>query len=157
MTDRTRGNLYVTLQFVFLAELAFTPTGDSWPMFEGSGMVAVALEFVGAAILVIAFLNLGASLTAHPIPRESGSLKKAGLYAVVRHPIYLGLLLVSTGLAISGRSWWHVGTLVALSVLLHIKASFEERLLRRVYPDYAEYATRVGRLLPFLGRDKGSR
>lgn len=150
MTDRTRGNLYVALQFVFLAVLVFAPTGALWPLPGFAGIVAVALEILGAVILVISFLNLGSSLTAHPIPRETGALKTTGLYAVVRHPIYLGLLLVATGLAISGRSWWHIGALVALSVLLHVKANFEERLLRAAYPDYEAYAHMVGRLIPRL-------
>lgn len=150
MTDRTRGNLYVALQFVFLAVLAFSPTGELWPLVGLIVIGAVALEILGAVILAISFLNLGSSLTAHPIPRESGALKTTGLYAVVRHPIYLGLLLVATGLAISGRSWLHVGALVALSVLLHIKADFEERLLRAAYPEYEAYARRVGRLIPRL-------
>ena len=40
--------------------------------------------------------------------------------------------------------------LVALSVLLHVKADFEERLLRERFPDYAAYAARVSRIIPGL-------
>ncbi len=158
MTDKTRGNLYVAIQFVFLGVLGFTPAGDLWVATGLVGLAGIVLEFAGIAVLAVAFVNLGSSLTAHPMPRDSASLKTTGLYAVVRHPIYLGLLLLGAGLTVVGASWWHVGALVGLSVLLHFKADFEERLLRATYPDYEAYARRVGRLLPRVAaRRRGGR
>ena len=148
MNDKTRGNLYVAIQFLFLAVLVFAPAGALWSTDGFVGSAGVALEVVGIAVLVISFINLGKSLTAHPMPLATGTLKTTGLYAVVRHPIYLGLLMVAAGVTVHGASIWHLVGFVGLSVLLHIKAGFEERLLRAAYPEYEAYARRVGRLIP---------
>ena len=152
MNDKTRGNLYVAIQFVFLAVLAFAPAGALWSTDGFVGFAGVALEVMGFGALVVSFVNLGKSLTAHPMPLASGKLKTTGLYAVVRHPIYLGLLLVAAGLTVHGASIGHIIGFVGLSVLLHIKAGFEERLLRGAYPEYEAYARRVGRLIPKLSQ-----
>jgi protein-S-isoprenylcysteine O-methyltransferase Ste14 len=86
------------------------------------------------------------------MPLTTGTLKTTGLYAVVRHPIYLGLLMVAAGVTAHGASIWHLVGFVGLSVLLHIKSGFEERLLRAAYPGYGAYARRVGRLIPKLSQ-----
>ena len=148
MNDKTRGNLYVAIQFAFLALLIFAPSGTLWPTGGLVGVAVVALEVAGIAVLLVSFINLGKSLTAHPMPLTTGTLKTTGLYAVVRHPIYLGLLLVAAGLTVHGASIWHLVGFVGLSVLLHVKAGFEERLLRAAYSEYDAYARRVGRLIP---------
>ena len=155
MTDRMRGNLYVSIQFVLLALLGFVPVGSAWPTDGLVGVAGLVLLAVGAVILAISFVNLGKALTAHPIPLEKATLKTTGLYAVVRHPIYLGLLVVAFGLVLRAGSFWHVLFFVALSVLLHVKAGFEERLLRKAYPEYEQYARRVGRLVPRLPGSRG--
>jgi protein-S-isoprenylcysteine O-methyltransferase Ste14 len=150
MTDRTRGNLLVTIQLVLLALLGFAPGGTLWPVDGFVGLASWALVGLGVVILVVSFVNLGSALTAHPVPLEKVSLKTTGLYAVVRHPIYLGLLVLALGLVVLPASPWHIAFFVALSGLLHVKAGFEERLLRAFYPEYEAYARRVGRLIPRL-------
>jgi protein-S-isoprenylcysteine O-methyltransferase Ste14 len=148
MTDRARGNVYVAVQFAFLALLLFAPSGALWSSGGLLGFSVAALEVLGIAILLVSFINLGKSLTAHPMPLTIGTLKTTGLYAVVRHPIYLGLLMVAAGFTVNGASIWHISGFVGMSVLLHVKAGFEERLLRAAYPEYEAYARRVGRLIP---------
>jgi protein-S-isoprenylcysteine O-methyltransferase Ste14 len=158
VNDKTRGNLYVAIQFVFLAVLVFAPAGALWSTDGFVGFAGVALEVVGFGVLMVSFVNLGKSLTAHPLPLANGKLKTTGLYAVVRHPIYLGLLLVAAGLTVHSASIWHLVGFVGLSVLLHIKAGFEERLLRAAYSEYEAYARRVGRLIPKFSKfDRGGR
>ena len=152
------GNLYVAIQVGFLALLVFVPKGALWPTFGLVGFVGFALEVLGLAVLTVSFINLGKSLTAHPMPLARGQLKTTGLYAIVRHPIYLGLLMFAAGLTAEGASIGHLVGFVGLSVLLHLKAGFEERLLRKAYPEYKAYALRVGRLIPRLsGFGRGER
>ena len=146
--DKMRGNLYVAIQFAFLALLVFVPKGALWPTSGLVGFAGFALEGAGLAVLAVSFINLGQSLTVHPMPLARGQLKTTGLYAVVRHPIYLGLLMAAAGFAAHGASIGHLVGFVGLSVLLHLKAGFEERLLRAAYPEYESYGRRVGRLMP---------
>lgn len=150
MTDRTRGNLLVTIQLALLALLGFVPGGTLWSVDGVVGLAGWVLVGLGVVILGIAFVNLGSALTVHPIPLKKASLRTTGLYAIVRHPIYLGLLVLALGLVVLAASPWHIAFFAALSVLLHVKAGFEERLLLAVYPEYAAYARRVGRLIPRL-------
>ena len=150
MTDRTRGNLLVTIQLTLLALLGFVPSGALWSVDGVVGVAGWVLVGLGVVILGIAFVNLGSALTVHPIPLEKATLKTTGSYAVVRHPIYLGLLVLALGLVVLAASPWHIAFFVGLSVVLHVKAGLEERLLRAVYPDYEAYARRVGRLIPRL-------
>jgi len=137
MTNRTRGNLFVTIQLGLLALLGFVPGGTLRSVGGFVGGVGWLLVGLGVVILGVSFVNLGSALTAHPIPLEKASLRMTGLYAVVRHPIYLGLLVLALGLVVLAASLWHVAFFVALSAVLHVKAGFEERLLRAIYPEYA--------------------
>lgn len=155
MSDRTRGTVFVILQFVLLAVLVLAPIGSLWALEGVIGFIGWALEVVGFVILVAAFVSLGSALTAHPMPKRDNRLRTSGLYAVVRHPIYLGLLVLALGVAIRGASWIHLVAFGALAVVLHVKAGFEERLLRETYPEYDEYARRVGRLTPRVRRGSG--
>lgn len=153
MRDKTKGNIFVILQFVFLGLLILMPKQDLWPT-EGLDYLTLAIWVLGIFVIAISFANLGRSLTANPVPLDRGTLKTSGLYKVVRHPIYLGLLLIAFSIATQGASVWHIVVFGGLSALLHYKASWEEKLLKQKYPEYASYAKKVGRLLPFIGRLK---
>ena len=77
-------------------------------------------------------------------------LRQSGIYAWVRHPIYGGLVLASLGWSLSWLSL--PGLLFSVVVLLFFdrKGAFEERLLRARFPEYAGYARRVRKLLPWI-------
>lgn len=74
-----------------------------------------------------------------------------GPYAVVRHPMYSGLVLVMVGLGLwLGSVGGALAALIPVA-LLALRIAFEERLLRRELPAYAAYAQRVrARLVPGL-------
>ncbi|MDO9590382.1 MAG: isoprenylcysteine carboxylmethyltransferase family protein [Microcella sp.] len=142
----------VGLQFVFLILLGFMPWGDLWQ--RGIGVVVLGLVLVGLGfgIALAAGAGLGRTLTPSPIPKADGVLVTTGVYGFVRHPIYSGLLVLGVGLVVIGASWLHVIAWVALLSVLMTKSRFEERMLAGQYADYADYAARVGRLVPGLGR-----
>jgi protein-S-isoprenylcysteine O-methyltransferase Ste14 len=73
----------------------------------------------------------------------------AGPYAVVRHPMYAGLIPIMTGLGLwLGSIAAALGALVPIGLLM-ARIALEERLLRRVLPAYEAYAARVRwRLVP---------
>jgi protein-S-isoprenylcysteine O-methyltransferase Ste14 len=150
LSPRAVGWLYVAAQFAQLAVLVFVPVGNLWPTDGLVDVVGWVFIVGGLALVVVAGAGLGASLSANPVPTDNGALRTTGLYAVVRHPIYLGLLTLALGLTINGASIRHILALGILSFILHMKARFEERLLIAKFPEYAEYAKRVGRLVPRL-------
>jgi len=66
-----------------------------------------------------------------------------GAYAVVRHPMYAGLLLVMSGLALWLGSLAGVIASLVPAGFLAVRILFEERVLRDALPDYAQYVARV--------------
>lgn len=83
------------------------------------------------------------------VPEVRG-LVMSGPYELVRHPIYLGEMIAGLGLVLPTLLSAHVlvfGVFVAAQV---VRTHFEERMLRRTYPEYATYASKTPRLIPFL-------
>ncbi len=81
-------------------------------------------------------------------------LAESGPYAWVRNPLYLGTLLVAAGLVASSRRWELaiVFGVVFLFVYLPV-IELEEQHLRRLFPEYEEYARRVPKLAPRRPRE----
>jgi protein-S-isoprenylcysteine O-methyltransferase Ste14 len=84
---------------------------------------------------------------ANPTP---GGIVTAGPYRFWRHPIYAAIIFfVWAGVAAHFRP---STALLALAVTsgLFVRMIAEERLLRRQYPAYVEYAARTSRLIPWV-------
>ena len=150
-TARAGAASLVILQLILLVALVVVPAGSWWPRSALVFTVTAILVVVGFVVSFWGIISLGPALTASPIPKERAPLVTHGLYALVRNPIYTGLMIVGAGLVVLGASWWHLATWIALIVLLAIKARWEERMLGAEHPDFAEYAARVGRFLPGIG------
>lgn len=75
----------------------------------------------------------------------------AGPYRWVRHPGYLGSLVMCAGSGLALGSWWAMAPLIVPVIMLLRRAVIEDRFLRRALPGYAEYAARVrARLMPWV-------
>ena len=72
-----------------------------------------------------------------------------GLYRYVRHPIYVGDLLLLLGFELSLNSWLVLGVVLLIPVVL-MKAIQEERTLMNSLPGYALYCARTKRFIPFV-------
>lgn len=74
-----------------------------------------------------------------------------GPYAVVRHPMYVGVLIMITGIPLALDAWWSLAILVLAAPALIWRILDEEKLLEKDLPGYAEYAQKVRyRLVPYL-------
>jgi len=94
-------------------------------------------------------------MTPLPRPRQDGALVETGVYALVRHPIYGGLILAALGWAMVRASIVAVILAAALAAFFRLKSSREERWLEMRYPDYAAYRARTRRFIPWIGRPGG--
>jgi protein-S-isoprenylcysteine O-methyltransferase Ste14 len=113
--------------------------------------LATALGLGAVALTASAAIALRRSFRVHPRPRADGYLVETGVYAVLRHPMYLAVLLVC---AASWLRWpsTPLAVIVAVNVAFYFaKSRYEERLLRAHYPDYARYQARTWGIVP-LGR-----
>lgn len=113
------------------------------------GMAAIV--GLGASILLIkGLLDLGGNLTPLPHPRDDGQLVQSGIYGVVRHPLYGGLILAAIAWAIYQLSLSHAIAALVFLVFFDAKASREEVWLCAKFSDYQDYQQRVNKLIPWV-------
>ena len=73
----------------------------------------------------------------------------SGPYRYVRHPAYVGMILVVLGAPIMLGSWWALIPGIICAMLIIVRTALEDRTLQAELPGYAEYAQRVHyRLVP---------
>lgn len=73
----------------------------------------------------------------------------AGPYRFVRHPGYVGALLLFAGIPLTLGSYWGLVPAAIAGLLLVIRTSWEDRLLQAQLPGYCDYARKVRfRLVP---------
>lgn len=117
----------------------------------GQRVVGLALLVVAVSVGIVAMRQLGAQLVPQPTPIHGGEVVDHGLYGVVRHPIYLAVLLACAGSLTLVASLTGLVVLAAAVLFFDRKAAWEESLLVAAYPGYVDYQRRVRfRLLPGL-------
>jgi len=109
-------------------------------------------RFLGlCAMLIVPGLLIRALASGHV--RKNESLTMSGPYAYTRNPLYLGSLLIGLGFAVASRSWWVGVVLVAMFFAIYVPViRGEEKFLREKFPEFEEYARRVPRMFPRIGR-----
>ena len=74
-----------------------------------------------------------------------------GAYAHLRHPMYLGIILLFCGLPLVLASWWSYVPSMVIVCLFVYRTSREDRMLHEGLAGYADYAQDVRyRLVPGL-------
>jgi len=123
----------------------------------GWSSVPASVSVLGDALIALGFLFIffvfrGNSYGASTIQIAEGqTVISTGPYALVRHPMYAGALVMSVGIPLALDSWWGLFVLFLLLPVLIWRLLDEERFLRQNLPGYAEYQTKVKyRLLPFV-------
>lgn len=74
-----------------------------------------------------------------------------GLYGFIRHPMYMGVLVMMIGVPLALGSWWGLVILALIIPVLIWRILDEERMLRNDLPGYSDYTHKVRyRLVPYL-------
>jgi protein-S-isoprenylcysteine O-methyltransferase Ste14 len=152
-----RGEYWVIAQGVLLlAFVLIPPNTPSFIDFRWSSWVYTSwILTVIFGILAIVFLgrslsDLGQNLTPLPHPRDNGQLVKTGIYGLVRHPMYGGVVYLALAYASWQMSWVHLVGSFGLFVFFDAKSRKEEVWLTEEFSDYANYATAVKKLIPWI-------
>ncbi|MGB7348020.1 MAG: isoprenylcysteine carboxylmethyltransferase family protein, partial [Pirellulaceae bacterium] len=139
--------ILVFLQFALAIVLVLTTKW--WPI----PWVAVLCLLPGVGLSVWAWFSVGLrKLRVHPTPTDDTTLICNGPYAIVRHPMYTGLLWFTLVLVVTQWTLLRGMLYGALLADLILKARVEEIALQSQFTDYCEYHKRVGGLIPKFGR-----
>lgn len=141
-----RGKVLVTIQFLSLAVLVLIPY--SRPRSLLTDAVGTILIFLALAILLLAARDLRPALTIMPEPKIGAPFITKGIYKMIRHPMYLGVILIGVGLTIMKLSLVGLIFTSFLIIDLKIKHKYEDRLLAEKWPQAKEYQEKVGALFP---------
>ncbi len=143
------------------AALLFVPAFGYFgaPMIWRPGLAGswscVALVAAGAAFCWWARLRLGRLWSPGVALKPNHRVVDTGPYAIVRHPMYAGLLLAAYATVAAKSTPWAVAGALLVTLGVWMKARLEERFLRRELGEaYDAYAARVPMLVPF---SRGSR
>ena len=75
----------------------------------------------------------------------------SGPYALIRHPMYAGVLVMIAGIPLALDAWWSLAIIVLAAPGLVWRILDEEKLLRKDLPGYMEYTQKVRyRLIPYI-------
>jgi protein-S-isoprenylcysteine O-methyltransferase Ste14 len=151
-----RGEWLVLAQVALIGLVFFGPRTvfgqPTWSFpFAGVCPIIGGLLMVAGGILLLAGLvKLGRGLTPLPYPKDGAQLVETGPFALVRHPMYSGGLVLGLGWALCVQGWLTVGYVVALFLFLDRKSAREEKWLEEKYATYGDYQRRVRKLVPFV-------
>jgi protein-S-isoprenylcysteine O-methyltransferase Ste14 len=152
-----RSNRWVIVALVLIGMLAaylpaYTDRKDFWTL-DGDSVrwLGVVLFAAGGALRIWPVFVLGRRFSGLVAIQPGHTLVTSGVYSVIRHPSYLGLLVNSLGWALAFRSG--VGILLTALLIppLLARIGAEERLLRSQFgAEYDAYRSRTSRLIPGL-------
>jgi protein-S-isoprenylcysteine O-methyltransferase Ste14 len=150
-----KGEYWVLLQTILSVGFLLLPV---YPVFTLEGLSPVwkyigwgltgLFSLIASILLLGGSLELGKNLTPLPYPKDDGKLVTSGIYSVVRHPIYSGVIFLAIAYSCWKLSLTHIIGAMLLFLFFDIKARKEESWLRIKFSDYDVYQTRVKKLIP---------
>ena len=119
---------------------------------------SVIHPYIGLAVFVfgglIGLLAIGAhergNFNIRPDVKENCELVTHGIYAYVRHPMYLSVLLMMLGVSLVYFTYYEFILYLFLVIVLLIKLFYEEGLWKCHSEEYAAYKKHTKRLIPFI-------
>ncbi len=149
-----QGWLVALITLVQLVLILFLAFGDRrgllvLPRLESIRYIGLALAILGGIVRGVAVHTLGKQFSAYVTLQKDHELVQAGIYGVVRHPIYLGFLLTLPGTALVFRSWLVIPAFLLTCFFAAFRIPQEEKLLQENFGEQFEaYRRRTWRLIP---------
>lgn len=141
----------ITVGYALSFAVGATTTGriHSWNAFFACGM---ALFVIGLLVRIHSILTLRQYFTYSVTKAENHRIIQTGLYRFIRHPGYLGQLVIFLGISLSISNWLSILLMmipVTLGYLYRIQV--EEKFMSEQFgEDYTAYQARTKRIIPML-------
>jgi protein-S-isoprenylcysteine O-methyltransferase Ste14 len=151
-----------TLIFLVVAFLSILGVGFLMPFLAGHkiGLLPLRNEFQYLGILVYLFGYLIRGIATKKLKRqfsylvtiqENHQLITSGIYSFIRHPVYLGSILILAGMFLIFPTTYGLLFVIFFTALLKRRMGVEERLLLKHFGSvYEEYSSKSYRLIPHI-------
>ena len=152
--NRTKGRILAAIQFILLFLIIVSALIEHTHHNRGFSavinLISIILIVVGLITAALTLIEFRQYMTPNPVPLDNALLRTNGIYSVVRHPMYLSVILLVIGGTLYLQAYLTVIPDMIAIIFLIYKISFEEKRLNEKYPEYAEYQKKTKKLIPFI-------
>jgi protein-S-isoprenylcysteine O-methyltransferase Ste14 len=149
----------VIVQFLLFGVLAAAVLLTPVTSIASTRAIGLVMIGIGLGLITLAIVTYQAHTSRLPkvspeptASTQGGQLVTQGIYGVMRHPIYSGVLFTAFGIALLHGGIFVWAVVAAMYIFFYSKSRYEEAMLAHEYPDYQRYMLRTGRFLPRIGR-----
>ncbi len=141
--------LLIAIGYFLAFTLAYSGRGTIFPRYI-LFIAGMAVAVFGLVIRIIAILTLKQHFTYIVTRVEDHQIVEAGLYRTIRHPGYLGQLIMFFGIAVAFSNWLSTVAMIIPIVIAYLnRIQVEEKfLLKELGEAYISYQARTNRLIP---------
>ncbi len=140
--QRVTGALFA-FAFGVLAAAAIMASGHAPTRFMGSGAL---FAIAGATLVIVAQVQMGRAWRVGVRMGDAPLFVRHGLFRFSRNPIFLGMILIGLGVALSAALWWGWAALFLFIAACHQQVRIEEAHLRAnfgiAYDDFSRSVPR---------------
>ena len=116
-----------------------------------SSLVSMSIFLLGAGLGIWALLhNRLGNFNIQPKMKEGAVLVTSGIYAFIRHPMYLSVIIMSFAMVLSSVTLLQTSLFIALIWVLFLKAKREESIWMEEGEDYVNYKANTKLFIPFV-------
>jgi protein-S-isoprenylcysteine O-methyltransferase Ste14 len=120
-------------------------------MFPVQSIIGMALIILGLIIMLVGQVTLWRNYSGTVIIRVDHQLITHGLYRFTRNPMYLGAIMVVTGVPVYSASLYGFLTMLVLIPIILNRIRLEERLLTEEFQEaFCKYKETTKKLIPFI-------
>lgn len=143
------------LQILSIAAVAVAPYCDrrGIAVFDGDAVryAGLVLFIAGYILMAWAVAALGRQFSVEVTIQKDHRLVTTGLYGVLRHPRYTGIILAFSGIALVFASAGGLAVVALIAAVLAWRIRDEEAMMRREFgAEWDAYAAKTRRLIPLV-------
>ena len=120
-------------------------------MFPVHSIIGLSLIIIGLIIMLVGQVTLWRNYSGTVVIRVNHQLITHGIYRFTRNPMYLGAIMVFTGIPVYAASLYGFLTMLLLIPIILNRSRLEEKLLTEEFQDaYQKYKETTKKLIPFI-------
>jgi len=146
----------ILLIFILYVALIFIPYSDRHNIgvilvLADLRWLGVALSFLGFSLIFLSGLALGRQYSQDVTIQKDHQLVIGGVYRFIRHPRYIGIILLAIGFSLGFRSWIGLITSGICTLVLLYRIGDEELTMHKEFgQQWESYCQRSWRLIPYV-------